>query len=348
MNLARRLYSRFGALVITCALLSLVGTAPDASAGLFRRHQHQDKSSAPDCDPQVPAIASGYGADGPYKADMQSVGNPGFERKPVLVFLPQGASGKRPVIFFSHGYGPGDWDTYGALIDHMVSLGYVVVFSSYPMVMFTEEGRYDSLWKGFQAAADRYADHMDLSRVGFVGHSFGGGATPAMAYKGIVQQGWGKQGAFLMELAPWYSFQISDVQLQQFPAGVLQATQVYDKDSVNDHRMAIDIYSHTHVTAQYFFMVHSAEVNGCAFTADHATPGTNASLRQKQYAVFRPFDALADAAFNVSAAARAALAAMGAPAMGYQPLTLETAPTPDQPESYYKYPWSDDKNPRRN
>ncbi|HET7394959.1 MAG TPA: hypothetical protein VFK12_00825 [Gammaproteobacteria bacterium] len=331
--------SRWAAL-LTSMMLSCSLTSPAHAVLLLNRHQDTD------CDQQIPAIVSGYGVDGPYTPDIQTIPNPGFSRKPVQVFFPTGANGKRPVIFFSHGFGPGKWSTYADLIKHMVSRGYIVVFSSYPEAFTSNEGRYSSLWQGFQAAADQFSDRMDLTRVGFVGHSFGGGATPAMAYQGIVQRGWGKQGAFLMELAPWYAYQISNAQLQAFPADVLQLIEVYDRDDTNDHRMAIDIYDNSPMRNRYYFMVRSMTADGCAITADHATPGRNVSLRQKQYAVFRPLDALADAAFSGSASALSALSDMASSTAGYQPLTLETRPTAVEPENHYKNPWSSDKNPR--
>lgn len=323
----------------------LSGIAVTARAGLLF---HRDKSNADSCEQQIPALTSGYGVDGRYAMEMETLDNPGFRRKPVQVFFPRGASGKQPVIFFSHGFGPGKWQTYADLIKHMVSRGYIVVFSSYAEAFTSIDGRYASLWQGFDAAASRYAARMDLSRVGFVGHSFGGGATPAMAYQAIVQQGWGSNGAFLMELAPWYAYQISNAQLQQFPARVMQVIEVYDQDDTNDHRMAIDIYKHSPMSQRYYFLVHSASVAGCEVTADHSTPGRNPSLRQRQYAVFRPFDALADAAFTGSTAARTALTAMGQPATdnAYQPLSLVAAPVPVQPEMHYRYKWSSDDNPR--
>jgi dienelactone hydrolase len=326
---------------LVAAVMLLSGLASPVQAGrFFHRHQKSD------CDQQIPAITSGYGVDGSYTPDIQAIKNPGFSRKPVQVFFPVGANGKRPVIFFSHGFGPGKWDSYADLIKHMVSRGYIVVFSSYAEAFTSNGGRYSSLWQGFQAAADEFSDRMDLTHVGFVGHSFGGGATPAMAYQGIVQHGWGKQGAFMMELAPWYSYQISNAQLQQFPASVLQLIEVYDQDDTNDHRMAIDIYDNSQMRSRYFFMVHSTTVDGCEVTADHSTPGRNVSLRQRQYAVFKPFDALADAAFNGSASALSALSSMALDTSGYQPLTLETHPAPAEAESYYKYPWNSDDNPR--
>jgi hypothetical protein len=87
---------------------------------------------------------------------------------------------------------------------------------------------------------------MDLTRVAFVGHSFDGGATPAMARHGIVEQGWGSRGALVLELAPWYAYQATDAQLAALPASVVQAQEVYEQDDKNDWRLAIDLYEHAH------------------------------------------------------------------------------------------------------
>jgi hypothetical protein len=277
--------------------------------------------------------------------DVESLDNPAFGRRPVTVFLPRGADGPRPVVFFSHGYGPNFWQAYEDFVTHIVSLGNVVVYSTYPALGDSMDGRYEALWQGFAAAVKTYAGRMDLGRVGFVGHSFGGGATPAMAYRGLVQQGWGRQGAFLMELAPWYAYQVTTAQLHDLPANAVQLLEVYDHDVLNDHRMAIDLHDSSRLAAQFFLMVHSIDRDGCRLTADHTTPARNASLRLKQYAVFRPFDALADYVFNGAAAGRSSLEALGA-GTGFQPVTLEAKPQPAQPESAFKFPWHSRLNPR--
>ena len=302
------------------------------------------------CDDRIPPITAGYGADGGDAVEHQSVSNPAFRRKPVEVFLPRGASGPRPVIFFAHGYGPGDWHHYQALIDNLVSRGAVLVYSSYPALLSSQERRYDSLWQGFEAAVSRFGARMDLSRVGFLGHSFGGGAVPVLAYRGLVGLGWGSHGTFIAALAPWYAYQITTPQLQRLPAHTLELMEVYQDDDINDHRMAIDLYDSSTLAARYFFMVRSQTVDGCKLTADHATPARNPSLRQKQYGVFRPLDALADAAFGDSRAARQALSALGhgqGDSVVYQPLKAETPPAPVQPQSHYRFAWDGARNPRR-
>lgn len=289
-------------------------------------------------------ITSGYGADGPYKIETKTLANPGDASDEMTVYFPKGAQGPRPVIFFAHGFGPGRTETYADILQHMVSKGYIVVFSTYPMRGVTVDQRYDSLWQGFEAAAAQFSAQMDLSRIAFIGHSFGGGAVPAMAYKGLVEKGWGKNGAFLMELAPWYSYQITDAQIAALPAHAVQFIEVYDNDTVNDHRMAIDLYNASHATDRFYFFTQSSEA--CNFTADHATPGRNDSVLQKQYAVSRPFDALADWVFNGNATAQIALDKMGEESPGYQPLRSFDAPKPDHPEDFYRMPWTNAKNPR--
>lgn len=320
-------------------LIGLVMLAATSRANAQRAAQR----SGGRCDANVAAITTGYGADGESEVEMQTVDNPGFPRKPVEVYLPKRMVTKRPVIFFSHGYGPNREESYDDLIRHLVTRGYIVVYSTYPMLGADMDGRYEALRAGFDAAVNKFAGVMDLTRVGFVGHSFGGGANPAIAYRGIEQEGWGKVGAFTAELAPWYAYQITDAKLKRLAADAVNLIEIYDRDEVNDHRMAIDLYNSSGGVG-YFFLVHSDDARGC--TADHSTPGRNASLRQKQYAVFRPLDALADFAFYGTGEAKKALASMGEKGSGYRPLELLSKPAPDQPESYYRNPWSSGKNPR--
>ena len=301
------------------------------------------------CDGSTLPNGPNWGADGPYQATITAYADPASTGQQVQVFTPTGAPGKRPVIFFAHGYGPGIWQAYGDLISHLVSIGYAVVYGPYQQTGVTTPQRYDELWGGFLAAAQQ-SSSLDLTRVGFLGHSFGGGATPYLAYQGLVQQGWGSEGAFMMLLAPWYSYETPDSLLQALPASLIRGEQIYDQDSTNDHRMAIDIFQHLQTGAgKYFLLGHSGSLNGCTMTADHSTPGQNDSLLLKRLVVFRPLDAMASLAFDHSAAAQRALLQMSAPGggpVGYLPLSLLPAPQPDQPQSYYQNPWDSPANPR--
>lgn len=339
-------------LPLLALLLIGLGLTTSCRAGLFD-DDDVERSEKTSCDQLIPPITSGYGADGPYLAEEMTFRNPLWRRKKVSVFLPKGVEGKAPVIFFSHAFGATDWHkAYADLMPHMVSRGYVVVFSPYPKFRSDTDERYAVLWKGFEEAVLRYGDAMDLGRVGFVGHSFGAGATPAMAYKGIVERGWGQRAAFLYMMAPWYAYQISDSQMKAFPPHVVELMQIYDKDTTNDHRMAIDIYRSLGIPRdkRFFIKVMSADFGACKLVADHVVPATNPSLRLKQYAVFKPFDALSDYVFNGNEKGRQALLEMTRPPGpndGFQPLRMLSDPVPEVSEKTFRFPWSDAKrNPR--
>jgi len=49
-------------------------------------------------------------------------------------------------------------------------------------------------------------------------------------------------------LAPWYSFEISQIDFKNFPSDVNLIMQLYDKDVVNDHRMGIDIFENISIS----------------------------------------------------------------------------------------------------
>jgi len=306
------------------------------------------EANAPFCDGGIPAPAEGYGADGPYAMETATLKNDLWKNTPVTVFFPKGVK-TAPVIFFSHAYGATDWQiAYAQFMPHMVSRGYIVVYSPYPTFGPSVDDRYNIMWHGFALAVAQYGARMDLSRVGFTGHSFGGGAAPAMAYKGIVENGWGQNGAFTFMLAPWYSYQVTDNTLSGFPPQVTHLWQVFQDDDKNDQRMAIDIYDTMRRGAAktIFQYVASENINGCKMPATHALPGRSTALRLKQYSIFRSFDALADYAFNQNDAGLADLLKPD-PKAALQPLTVFKNPEPAAPQSNFTFPWDNSRNPRR-
>jgi hypothetical protein len=175
--------------------------------------------------------------------------SPRWPSHDVSVFHPAGVNAPRPVIFFSHGFYATNPAPYMALIEHIVSRGYVLVYSPYPTGTENrgQGERYETLFAGFEEAVQRFPQYIDATQVGFMGHSFGGGATPAMAWRGLVNERWGEAGAFLFLMAPYYSYEITQQQLQQFPPQVQLIVQVYDDDSVCDHRMAKDILENINI-----------------------------------------------------------------------------------------------------
>lgn len=326
-----------------------------------RSPSSQDGQDHPERPAQaIQPVSTGHGATGPYSMRDIQLENRHWSDEPIHVFMPQGTEGKRPTLFFSHAFGATSWTRgYADLMPHLVSQGYIVVYVPYKTMRATMEERYATLWDGFLTAVQRHGESMDLSRVGFIGHSFGGGATPAMAYKGLVEKGWGKAGAFIFIMAPWYSFEISQEQLQEFPADTRLTIQVYDRDTVNDHRMAIDLFNNIDLAAENksFQVIRSHAHGEDEAIADHVLPGKNPSLALKSWGVFRQLDALADYVFTGDPEAKKIAAGQGSAhqtEMGkwmdgtaYPPILVSADPIPAQPEGHYEFPWSNAKHNQR-
>lgn len=299
------------------------------------------------CDKNIPPITSGYGVDGAYGMVRQTVPHPTY-RDDIQVFLPAGKTGRSPVMFFIHGYGPDISGAYADFIRHTVSRGAIVVFAPYPMAG-TMSNRYTVLWNGLVRATEVYANQMDLSHLAVVGHSFGGGAVPTIAYRSFAEKNWGTAGALAFSLAPWYTHELTNAQWASMPGRVVFATQVYDQDIMNDHRMAIHQFSITPGRTHLYMMVHSLPAGNCVMTAGHMLPVSRLveSVRIKQYAVYRPLDALTDIVFS-GADSTTALKELGDQLQrtpGYQPLDLYAPLVTNIPQSNYNFPWDGRMNP---
>ena len=232
-----------------------------------------------------------YGQNGPYNVVNETFENPMWPLSdggtPVTVLLPSGHPGPVPVLFFSHGLGGTAWTGYRSMLQHVTSLGVAVVFSPYPTSL-DWSSQYEILWYGFQEAADRYAADFDLSRVGFAGHSWGGGATPNMALRS-VDAGWGEDGLFMFIMAPAPASGVSDADLRNKLSHAKMIMQVYENDTICPHSWADATYNKIGTTEKAYYYVYGG---------DHFTPterGVFGSLGRQ--AVWEPLDALMDYTF---------------------------------------------------
>jgi uncharacterized protein (TIGR03437 family) len=257
----------------------------------------------------IPPIATGYGANGTFKMTDDRFASPLFPTENVHVFRPAERSSVAPVIFFAPGFGATDPANYHPLINHIVSRGYAVVFSPFQVIAgdgSVYQRRYDTIFAGYEEAVKRYGNFFDLTRVGFIGHSYGGGASFAMLQRGAVGNGWGNRGLFLFALAPWYVYEITTKQLLSFPSHAKLLVQVYDADTVNDHRIAKEIFERTGLPASEkdFVLLRSDQQQGVELEASHGTPSGQTPNALDYYGIWRLFDALADYAFNSTMAGK--------------------------------------------
>jgi uncharacterized protein (TIGR03437 family) len=252
---------------------------------------------------QIPPITAGYGAQGNYSVSAERFASPLFQSENVHVFRPNEASAPVPVLFFAPGFGNNDPASYRPLINHLVSRGYAVVFSPFQIIAPGESiysRRYDTIWAGYEEAVRRYGQSFDLTRVGFIGHSFGGGASFAMMQRGAVGRGWGRNGLCLFVMAPWYVYEITTKQLVDFPAHAKLIVQVYEADEVCDHRIAKEVFERANLPAseKEFVLLRSDAWNNVELNASHGTPSGQTPNGLDYYGIWRLLDALADYAFT--------------------------------------------------
>ncbi|WP_342089402.1 hypothetical protein [Dyadobacter sp. OTU695] len=293
--------------------------------------------------------AFGYGADGTYAVSEIDFPNTEYSGTNVTIFYPSGTASPRPTIFYSHPYGGESKEYNRGLFEFIAKKGYVVVFVPYATNDTSIDHRYLTLWTGFTKAASDYPGIIDTRKVGFMGHSFGGGASIGLAYKAFTDKGWGVDGRFLFTMAPWYSYQITPAQLASFPTNTKMITQVYDEDVFNDHRMAIDIFKNINIrsTEKDYCYLKPSTVAGYKYATEHTLPNSRTAYdAYDYYGVYRLLDAMIDYSFNNSAAGKNVALGNGSSQQitmpGYNgqfmvPLEVTDNPAPKYDQSKYDF-----------
>lgn len=307
----------------------------------------------------VPAISVGYGAPGSEAVAVEVVENSHWPLNPIVVFHPKDQTKPVPTVFYAHGYGGNDTLYQIELLRHIASRGYAAVFVPYKTLGVSIDERYSTLLDGFRDAVRALPHRIDTTRIGFFGHSFGGGALPYLAYQLLVGDAWGDRGRFLLVSAPWYSFRLGDSILSSFLRDCPMVTMVYDEDVVNDHRLGMDVFRNIAIpdSLKDFLVVRSDSIDGYVYQADHNLPSQN-NPKAGEYdafdsrVVFRTLDALADFGFERSPAGRLVALGDGDSAQvelggGLAPLEHQDRPVTSYPKERYQWPCDTAFNPRR-
>lgn len=302
----------------------------------------------------IPKPLSGYGADGPHPIGIESFSNPYFPTVDILIYHPSDITTPVPTLFYSHAFGGNIPFTVQGLLNWTARKGYAIVFVPYQTTGVSVMDRYENLLEGFRKAARDFPNIIDTSRVGFMGHSFGGGATFATAYKCFTENNWGANGRLMHSSAPWYLFNISQTELNNFPADVKLVVEVYNDDPVNDHRMAADAFSNISIpnAEKDFLKVYADSSSGYAYTAEHDLPMAYTNFdAMDYYAYYRIIDALCDYTFNGNLSGKDVALGNGSANQLQMPIGLTNLeqtdnPTVTFPESKYGFPCSSVANPR--
>ncbi len=306
------------------------------------------------CRARIAPIGRGFGSPGPHAVEILTVANPEFPQSGVTLHRPVGLE-STPLIVFGHANGLADPRSYARLLQHIASRGYAVVYAAHQVDTERHEDRYRAFWSGVIAAVDQYRERLDLERVGFVGHSYGAGALPHIAHRALVGEGFGKRGALMLSMAPWYSFGMTGTQWSELPKHLEVLILSFEADEVTDHRIAIALHDTLTVERNTYLTVRSDEHMGCELRADHSVPQTGGLGGRDdaldEYAIFRLFDALAASAFHDDPAATRIANGNGSRdqlAMGFwsdgipvSPLQFSADPHPAKPQSAYLFKLAD-------
>lgn len=307
-------------------------------------------------DPVVAKPLTGYGADGNHTVGVIAFANPAFAGKNIEIYHPTDMTAKVPTIFYSHAYGGNISSNISGMLNFVAKKGYAIVYVPYQTTGVTVNDRYNNLLQGFRLAARNYPNIIDTTRVGFMGHSFGGGASFGLAYACITENNWGKDGRFIYALAQWYSYNITQDNLKNFPQDTKLLTEIFDDDTTNDHRMACDIFNTISIPAtdKDFIRVKSDTINGYIHLADHVVPNTSSAFDALDYyAYYRFIDALCDYTFNHNPDGRDVALGHGNSAQitmpaGMKPLIETLTPQALYPQSKYLFQCDDIENLRKN
>jgi hypothetical protein len=312
----------------------------------------------------IPPISEGFGASGPFSMHIDSIPQPRWKSHFVHVFSPEGRLTPSPVIFFCHGYTSSNPDQYLPLIEHIVSRGYVLIFSPYQTVAMDprEVKKYATLETGFESAVAAFKPLIDTTRIGYL-HSFGAGAIPAVALQGLVEKNWGNNAVFLYLMAPWYSYEIDEMKLKLFPSHAKLVVEVFNDDKVNDHRMAISLFNTINIPRgeKNYILLYSDSSGGCRLMTNHYTPKSPLDPRAEEdaldyYGIYRTFDALAAYTFNNDTLGKTLSLGHGKEIrfMGVWPngkpvteLTATDAPFTTRAQDFYTFSWNLILNPLR-
>ena len=196
-----------------------------------------------------------------------------------------------PVLFFTPGWNSTNHQSYRTLLRFVASHGYSVVY-------MPDSGSYDSQLEKLHSVSVSYADKFDLTKIGVIGHSSGGGFTfRVLDY--LSAKGYGNSGRFLMAFDPWFAFGMNSKKIRNLPANtnlIIQRYEHPDYPNTQDPRITLSEYAllDSLPLEQKDYQVYSP--------ATHGYPGGDKDIDEMQ-GLLKPFDALMRYTFETVAGA---------------------------------------------
>ncbi len=245
-----------------------------------------------------------YGAMGEHPVRKISLASPwpdyaGNNELKVDLYIPADVVGKQPTVFFIAGYHMYHSEKYYSLLYFIASQGYNCVFIPYVHPHPTSNP--DLLLTILDGVAQQFAPMIDTTRVGYAGHSEGGGF---IFYLAKDRPQWGTNGRFLFSLAAWWGFNLPETGNVEYPAGTNMIIQMGDPalDTGTDPRQNIDFLLHNNITDErktYLYLPgdddHPA-THGISYSGIDNGSYTYDALQQ--VGLFRPLESLMHYSFG--------------------------------------------------
>jgi hypothetical protein len=236
---------------------------------------------------------------------VDSIPHPADKSLQVYFFRQRERTAQLPTIYFCPGIGSTDWLRYRELLVYLVTHGVNVCYSPYNPVIAAvfPTHTYSAMWRGFSEGNRTWKRFIDNERIGFIGHSYGGGAAPYMAWRAVNIRKWGSKSCFIYTMAPWYCHRMNGRRFNDFPAHTILVTQVFEDDHTNDYRMANDIHQSFPLSEsrKCFITVFTGKRDTAIVRASHTVPEIQEGKRDLgRIAVFPVIDSLLYYAFGES------------------------------------------------
>ncbi len=250
--------------------------------------------------PQLPP--TGPGSNTPCGRTDVQLTNPGAPSSPIYVAYPTGSAAApltggtcgdatRPVVFLVHGYlASFNW-VYEGVINHFTSTGNIVVMATYTTDLAAVQASADRALQALTAAVPQL-ERDDLSNIGLIGHSLGGGVLPWVTQQ-VVARGWGSEGLWLFSLAPYQGIGTGPITLPAHTRAIIEA---YDQDTLVDRNVGVDLFRRLAIPAgqKDHVTVRSSSNGGVTLTAQHTSPNSVIAPDDaiKFYGIYRVGDLL--------------------------------------------------------
>jgi len=234
---------------------------------------------------QPAQAARGPGSNGSCRVVSTSFDNADAPGNRIYVFQPEGGGvatigggrcgdHKRPAVFMAHGLGGTDPSSYLGLIDHLVSVGNVVVYPTYNVTSGDKsalEAAYRYMNAGDVEAARR-VKRIDTSRVGYWGHSFGASMVPYL----VLQAGhrhWGTHGLWMNNIAMTFALLVGPDAIP-IPRDTQVLTVGFDDDALADNRIGDEVFGALAVPTSHkrHALIETDPHGQPALLAEHNTP----------------------------------------------------------------------------